>query len=88
MGDGGAMCNMNMLFTWDTSNLCIVFRSWRITGLWSLFWSLIAVMALTAGYEVIREMSRRYEMRLATTIENATRESSPLVLRGKFPLMV
>ena len=59
-----------MLFTWDTTNLCIVFRSWRITGLWSLVWSLIAVMALTAGYEGVREAARRYEARQAAKIEN------------------
>lgn len=50
-----------MLFTWDTTNLCIVFRQWRITGLWSLIWSLIAIALLTAGYEAIRELARRYE---------------------------
>lgn len=50
-----------MLFTWDTNNLCIVFRSWRVTGTMSLIWSLFGVMLLTAGYELVRELSRRYE---------------------------
>lgn len=27
----------------------------------SLLWSLFAVIALTAGYELVRELSRRYE---------------------------
>ncbi|KAI9749560.1 MAG: hypothetical protein M1815_002429 [Lichina confinis] len=57
------MCQMNMLFTWDTTNLCIVFRQWRITGAASLVFSLLAVAALTAGYEFVREMSRQYEAR-------------------------
>jgi copper transporter 1 len=61
-----------MLFTWDTTNLCIVFPSWRVTGTFSLIWSLIAVVALTAGYEAIREASRRYEERLAENVKNAT----------------
>ncbi|KAK4499500.1 hypothetical protein PRZ48_010015 [Zasmidium cellare] len=74
MGDM-PMCNMNMLFTWDTTNLCIVFKSWRITGLWSLLWSLLAVIALTAGYEAVREASRRYEQRHAAIIENLPRSS-------------
>ena len=52
-----------MLFTWDTTNLCIVFRQWRITGAASLVFSLLAVAALTAGYEFVREMSRQYEAR-------------------------
>ncbi|KAL8695988.1 MAG: hypothetical protein Q9224_003032 [Gallowayella concinna] len=50
-----------MLFTWDTTNLCIIFPQWRIYSTFSLFMSLIAVIILTAGYEFVREMSRRYE---------------------------
>lgn len=63
-----------MLFTWDTENLCIVFRSWRVTGTMSLIWSLFAVMALTAGYELVRELSRRYEERAANGLNNASRK--------------
>ena len=59
-----------MLFTWDTSNLCIVFESWRVTGIWSLIWSLLAIVALTAGYEAVREASRRYEARQSVMLEN------------------
>ncbi len=50
-----------MLFTWDTTNLCIIFRQWHIRSTLSLLLSLIAVAALTAGYELVREMSRQYE---------------------------
>ena len=67
-----------MLFTWDTTNLCIVFPSWRVTGTFSLIWSLIAVVALTAGYEAIREVSRRYEERVADNAKNAPRKSDPV----------
>lgn len=68
-----------MLFTWDTTNLCIVFPSWRVTGTFSLIWSLIAVVALTAGYEAIREVSRRYEERVAENVKSATRKFDPVV---------
>ena len=50
-----------MLFTWDTTNLCIIFPQWHISGTGSLLLSLIAVALLTAGYELVREMSRKYE---------------------------
>ncbi|WPH02685.1 Hypothetical protein R9X50_00555100 [Acrodontium crateriforme] len=70
MGDM-PMCSMNMLFTWDTTNLCIIFRGWRVTGPVSLFLSLLAVVALTAGYEALREMARRYELRVARVLESA-----------------
>jgi copper transporter 1 len=66
-----------MLFTWDTTNLCIVFRSWRVTGLATLILSLIAVMALTAGYEAVREASRRYEDKQRKLIEEMPSKPAP-----------
>ena len=66
--------HQQMLFTWDTNNLCIIFRSWRVTGNLSLVLSFIAVMALTAGYEAVREASRRYEQRHAEIMENTPRK--------------
>ena len=50
-----------MLFTWDTTNLCIIFRWWHVTSTFSLLISLVAVAILTAGYEVVREVSRKYD---------------------------
>jgi copper transporter 1 len=50
-----------MLFTWDTTDLCIVFRGWHISGTGTLIFSLLAIVLLTAGYEAVREISRRYE---------------------------
>lgn len=50
-----------MIFTWSSKNLCIIFEQWQITGTWSLIWSLIAIVILTAGYECLRQTSRKYE---------------------------
>lgn len=50
-----------MLFNWSSENLCIIFRSWRITGPVSFFFSLVAIVILTAGYEGIRSITRKYE---------------------------
>lgn len=50
-----------MLFTWDTRNLCIVFRWWHIRSTPGLFLSLLAVVIFGAGYEALREGIRRYE---------------------------
>ncbi|KAK5092966.1 copper transpport protein [Exophiala xenobiotica] len=60
--DMGGQCSMNMIFTWDSTNLCIIFRQWRITGTFSLLMSLIAIVVLTAGYEGLRRASSRYEV--------------------------
>ncbi|RHZ71516.1 hypothetical protein CDV55_107855 [Aspergillus turcosus] len=59
--DMGGQCNMNMLFTWSTKNLCIVFRQWHVTGPFSLLLSLFVIVLLTAGYEGVRQATRRYE---------------------------
>ncbi|KAI4114420.1 MAG: hypothetical protein Q9193_001084 [Seirophora villosa] len=61
MPSDGPKCNMNMLFTWDTTDLCIIFPQWHIYSTFSLLISLVGVIVLTAGYEFVREMSRRYE---------------------------
>lgn len=50
-----------MLFTWDTTDLCIIFRQWHIHSTTSLLFSLLGIVLLTAGYELIRELSRQYE---------------------------
>ena len=50
-----------MLFTFSSKNLCIVFPQWRVTGPLSLILSLLAIVLLTAGYEGVRDISRRYD---------------------------
>jgi len=76
-GDGGMdyMCSMNMLFTWDTTNLCIVFRSWYIRSTASLLFSLAAVVLLAVGYEALRALSRRYEAAVARRIDAVPRQN-------------
>ena len=48
-----------MLFTWDTTDLCIVFRSWHISGTFSLIVALVGIILLTAGYEAVRDEAIR-----------------------------
>ncbi|KAL2358150.1 Ctr copper transporter [Cryomyces antarcticus] len=85
MGGGEPMCSMNMLFTWDTNNLCIVFKSWRIRSTTSLLFSLLAIVALTAGYELVRETSRQYEERCRKRSDSMTNdgEASSLLWAGR-----
>lgn len=59
------MCAMSMLFTWDPTNLCIIFKSWHVYTTSGLIWTLLAIVALTASYEGLREACRRYEARAA-----------------------
>jgi len=87
MGGEMPMCNMNMLFTWDTTNLCIVFKWWHIRSTGGLLFSLLAVVALTAAYEAIRSASRRYEQYVTKKAEGipieAVTERTPFLWTGR-----
>ncbi|KAI4201951.1 MAG: hypothetical protein LQ348_001579 [Seirophora lacunosa] len=76
MPSDGPKCNMNMLFTWDTTDLCIIFPQWHIYSTFSLLISLVGVIVLTAGYEFVREMSRRYEASSAEYANKLARKSA------------
>lgn len=52
---------LQMVFTWSTQDLCIIFDWWHIHSSFTLFMSLLGVVILTAGYELVRELARRYE---------------------------
>ncbi len=69
-----------MLFTWDTTNLCIIFHWWHITTPLTAVISMIAVAALTAGYEAVREATRRYEARSAEYVNSLPSKSTLLPL--------
>lgn len=63
-----------MLFTWDTTNLCIISRRWHIRGTPSLLFSLLAIVLLVAGYEALRSATQRYERSTVTRQEVLTSE--------------
>ncbi|BDD63521.1 hypothetical protein MAP00_008399 [Monascus purpureus] len=92
--DMGGQCKMNMIFTWSSTDLCIIFRQWHIRGPWSLFLSLLAIVFLTAGYEAVRQITRRYEVGRAqrlqafsATVSTGGRDHRQAVLRrGKVVL--
>merc|ERR1712000_571137 len=74
-GDMSNQCSMNMLFTWDTESLCIVFRQWRISSTPSLLFSLVAIVFLATGYEGLRALSKKYELATARRIEAIPRQN-------------
>ncbi len=63
-----------MLFTWNTKNLCIVFRQWHVTSTASLIVSLLLVVAIGVGYEALREGIRRYEVSVNKRADTAPRK--------------
>lgn len=82
MPSHGEMCNMNMLFTWDTTNLCIVFSQWHIRTTAGLLFSLVAIVLVGMGYEALRAGTRRYEMVMNKRMESIPSE---FVFLSSFP---
>ena len=75
-----------MLFTWNTHNLCIIFKWWHIRSTTGLIVSLLGVVALTALYEAIRAGSRRYEQSVSKAVAEAP-SMFPSILPAQFSLV-
>lgn len=54
-GDGMSdSCSMNMLFTWDYRDTCVIFHWWHIRSLAQFITSILAIALLSMGYEYCR----------------------------------
>lgn len=47
-----------MLFTWDWYNSCVVFRWWHVRSPAGFVVSVVAIVALSMGYEWLKTLSR------------------------------
>ncbi|KAK9467824.1 Ctr copper transporter family-domain-containing protein [Lipomyces arxii] len=56
-GTASRSCNLHMLFTWNTKDLCIVFDWWHITTTFGLIVSLAVIFAVAGGYEYLRMLT-------------------------------
>ncbi|KAM7215453.1 TCU-2, variant [Rhypophila decipiens] len=81
MGGDAHKCSMNMLFTWDTEDLCIVYRWWHVDSTLSLILSLFAIVVLVAGYEALREGIRKFEVASSKRAETVPRQNRVEVTR-------
>lgn len=59
-GHSSPMCKMNMLFTWDYENVCVVFKWWHIYNAFDLVLSVIAIAVLAAGYEFLKYRYKQF----------------------------
>ncbi|KAI5960161.1 CTR2 [Candida pseudojiufengensis] len=54
-------CSMNMLFTWDWHNVCIVYKWWHIKTFPGFVISLIAVAVISSFYELLKKWFSHWE---------------------------
>lgn len=90
-GGMDSMCSMSMVWNTDPTNLCLVFKSWRITSPTSLSISLLTIVALGVFYEWLRLQLRHLDRRLVprsnrapgkSTIRRSGRRISPGAVAG------
>lgn len=85
-----------MLFTWDTTDLCVVFRWWHVRGPWSLLFTLLGVVGLGMSYELLRRIAQKYDdqsignIRIESPTHDAVdanrgRASPPITATYNFP---
>ncbi|KAL3228547.1 Copper transport protein CTR2 [Nakaseomyces bracarensis] len=74
MGDTDS-CSMNMLFTWNYKNTCVVFHWWHIKTVQGLLLSCVALFLLSGLYEYLKyylnNSQRLYEV-TSTSSNNET----------------
>ncbi|KAK9483417.1 Ctr copper transporter family-domain-containing protein [Lipomyces starkeyi] len=54
---GSSTCRMNMIFTWDPTDVCVVFEWWHIRGPGTLIASLVGIIVLGIGFEYLRTLA-------------------------------
>lgn len=68
-------CSMNMLFTWDWQNTCIVFKWWHLQTFHGFIISLLLVGGIAAGYEYFKHIGHTWEKNYTSTVAS-TNDSS------------
>lgn len=66
------MCNMNMIFTWDWQNTCVVYKWWHVKTLPGFLGTLLAIGLLAMFYEFCRAWSSGWHKRHRPALPTAT----------------
>lgn len=85
MGHGEMdMCSMNMLFTWDYTNTCVVFKWWHIRGFGSFLVSFLAIVGISMLYEFLRYSISLWEARTTSRLDELSSTTSTQIRQFKF----
>ncbi|CUM46643.1 unnamed protein product [Debaryomyces fabryi] len=78
--DHGDMCSMNMIFTWDWENTCIIYKWWHVKSLTDFILSFIAIVLLGMGYEFAKFWFTKWEKGHINLVLGATSNSNSLAI--------
>ncbi|KAK9375892.1 Ctr copper transporter family-domain-containing protein [Lipomyces chichibuensis] len=86
---GSSTCRMNMIFTWDPTDVCVVFEWWHIRGPGTLIASLFGIIVLGIGFEYLRTLTSAPVIGTTDIGEfdsgSSTRSSTPSLLDMQIP---
>ncbi|KAM9914071.1 hypothetical protein OXX69_000971 [Metschnikowia pulcherrima] len=75
------MCKMNMIFTWEWENTCVVYKWWHVKTVQGFVGTLVAIVLLSMLYEFARSWISRWKARWTPTL---SAQNTP-VLTGRAP---
>ncbi|KAK9378961.1 uncharacterized protein V2V93DRAFT_374634 [Kockiozyma suomiensis] len=73
-----------MLFTWQTDSICVVFQWWRMYNRFTVAISFLGIVGLGVGYELVRELTRRYESYI-NSVSRGDDMLLPLIIKRYLP---
>ena len=81
IGPGKLLTIVQMLFTWNWKNTCVVFKWWHIRTLPGFVFSVLAVILFTAGYELLKSWVNRWQLGYVNVLSGASASSSEVAIR-------
>ncbi|RLV94044.1 Copper transport protein CTR2 [Spathaspora sp. JA1] len=70
------MCSMNMIFTWDWKNTCVIFKWWHVKTYHGFILTVIGIILLGMGYEFVRSWFSNWEKAFLARLPTATNQST------------
>ncbi|ODV66530.1 Ctr-domain-containing protein [Hyphopichia burtonii NRRL Y-1933] len=77
------MCSMNMIFTWNWKNTCIIYEWWHIKTFTQFVISFVAVVLLGMGYEFTKNLFNRWQVTNINMVNGTTNTNSNTIKKYK-----
>ncbi|UOH83897.1 hypothetical protein LQV05_006635 [Cryptococcus neoformans] len=67
-------CSMNMLWNNQVADTCVVFRSWHISGTWTMILSCLVIIGISVFYSYLLHYIKDYDRHVAAAIYSSTQQ--------------
>ncbi|ODN75948.1 hypothetical protein L202_05929 [Cryptococcus amylolentus CBS 6039] len=69
-------CAMNMLWNNQVADTCVVFRSWHISGTWTMVLSCLIIIAISLFYSYLLHYIKQYDRQVAYNVYSSQQSGS------------